>query len=244
MQPLLFLVYGVAAYAAFLLSFVWAIGFVEGIGVPGLDAQPRAFPPLGRALALDLLLLGAFGISHSAMARPAFKRWLTAIVPPPIERSTFVLVASVLLMAVCRGWQPLDGVLWQLEGTPRALMLAVSALGWGTVLVSTFLIDHFELFGLRQSWHAFRGTPPPPQTFGTPGLYAHARHPIYLGFVVAFWAAERMTWSHLLFAAVTTAYIAVAARLEERDLVTRFGDPYRDYQRRVPMLVPGLGRKG
>jgi protein-S-isoprenylcysteine O-methyltransferase Ste14 len=238
MRKTFFLIYGVVAYLAFLASFLWAVGFVEGIAVPGVDAQPPDVPPIGRALAIDLALLGAFGISHSVMARRGFKREWTKILPPEMERSTFVLVASLLLFAICRGWQPLPGVIWQLEGALLWAVRGLSFLGWGLVLVSTFLIDHFDLFGLKQAWYAFRGRPVPAPVFREPWLYRHVRHPIYLGFLIAFWSAERMTWSRLLFGGVTTAYIAVAARLEERDLVALFGETYRAYRRRVPAVLP------
>ncbi|HET6201373.1 MAG TPA: isoprenylcysteine carboxylmethyltransferase family protein [Planctomycetota bacterium] len=245
MKRLSFLLYGSAAYVALLASLLWAIGFIEGVGVPALDAQPPRFTPLSKAVAIDLLLIGAFGVSHSVMARRGFKRGWTSIVPPQIERSTYVVVASLLLAAICRGWQPIEGVIWRLEGTPLRAVQALSLLGWGIVLVSSFLVDHLELYGLRQSWYAFRGGKPPAPTLKTGSLYRFVRHPLYFGFLLAVWAAERMTWSHLLFGAATTAYILVGARLEERDLVATFGEAYRDYQRRVPRLVPfRLGRGG
>ena len=240
MSRLLTLLYGAACYVLFLGTFLYAIGFVSGIGVPKHvdNGIPTALP---LALAIDLALIALFAVQHSVMARPAFKRWFTRVVPAPLERSTFVMATNVVLVLLYWQWRPLPALAWDVEaGAARALLHGLAALGWLVVLASTFLIDHFDLFGVRQSWRAALGRGPRPSSpFVTRALYRIVRHPIMLGFLIAFWAAPTMTWGHLLFAGVTTGYILVAVKyLEERDLVAQFGDTYRDYQRRVPMLLP------
>lgn len=202
-----------------------------------IGGESGSFPS---ALLIDLLFLGVFAVQHSVMARRGFKRWWTRIVPRPIERSTFVLFASLALIALYIFWRPLGGAVWDVGGPgwlPNALVV-LSLLGWLLVLVATFLIDHFDLFGLRQVWHALRGTETPDLEFATPGPYKLVRHPIYVGFIIAFWATPLMTVGHLVFAVATTAYILVAIQLEERDLIHRYGDLYRHYRRRVGMLLP------
>lgn len=241
MSRMLALLYGVACYALFLATFLYAIAFVAGAGaiVPKhIDNGPAG--SAGLAIAIDLLLLGAFALQHSGMARPAFKRWWTRIVPAPIERSTYVLLSSLALVALFWFWRPLPAVVWSVESPTAALALQVfSGVGWLLVLIGTFLIDHFELFGLRQVWLHHRQRTAPEGPFVVRALYRIVRHPIMLGFLIAFWATPVMTVGHLLFAVVTTAYILVAVKyLEERDLVAHFGETYRDYQRRVPMLLP------
>jgi methanethiol S-methyltransferase len=234
--------YGVVAYLAFLATFLYAIGFVAGAGVPKtIDSGAAA--PLGEALLVDLLLLGLFAVQHSGMARPGFKRWWTRIVPQPMERSTYVLLSSLVLMLLFWQWRPLPSMVWSVEnGVGRALLWGLQGLGWLTVLVSTFMISHFHLFGLKQVGdHAQRREPGAPR-FQTPGLYRHLRHPIMLGFLIAFWATPAMSLGHLLFAVATTGYILIALQLEERDLVGFFGDRYRAYREQVPMLLPRLGR--
>jgi protein-S-isoprenylcysteine O-methyltransferase Ste14 len=232
--------YGIACYAVFLFAFLYAIGFVSGLGVPKhVDSGATTAWPL--ALAINLGLLGLFAVQHSGMARPAFKRWWTRLVPASVERSTFVLASSLVLLLLYWQWQPLPMPVWQVESeTARWLLHALAALGWALVLASTFLIDHFDLFGLRQSWRAALGHGPSPHApFVTRAFYRIVRHPIMLGFLVAFWATPTMSVGHLLFALATTGYILVAVKyLEERDLVAQYGDTYRDYQRRVPMLLP------
>ena len=232
--------YGSVSYLVFLATFLYAIGFVSGVLVPKhVDSGVATAWPL--ALAIDLGLLGLFAVQHSGMARPAFKRWWTRIVPAPIERSTFVLASSLVLALLYWQWRPLPAPAWDVEAeAARWLLHGLAALGWLLVLASTFLIDHFDLFGLRQSWRAALGRGPSPAApFVTRALYRIVRHPIMLGFLVAFWAAPTMSAGHLLFALATTGYILVAVKcLEERDLVAQFGDTYRDYQRRVPMLLP------
>lgn len=235
--------YGVICYLLFLVVFLYSIGFVGDLAVPrtvdhGIGA------PLAAALVVNMLLLGLFAVQHSVMARPAFKRWWTRFVPAPVERSTYVLFASLLLALLFWQWRTIPAVVWDVAWQPgRVLIWILFGLGWVTVLVSTFLISHFDLFGLRQVYLAWRGIPYTNLRFGTSMLYRAVRHPLMLGFIVAFWAAPTMTAGHLLFAAATTVYILIAIRLEERDLVANLGEQYRDYRTRVPMLVPGLHRR-
>lgn len=243
MSRFLTLSYGAFAYLVFLAVFLYSIGFVGDLVVPrtvdhGLTA------PLTEAVLVDALLLGLFAVQHSVMARPAFKRWWTRFVPTPIERSTYVLLASLVLALMFWQWRTIPAVVWDVAWAPgRAVLWVLFALGWVTVLVSTFLINHFDLFGLRQVYLAWRGTPYTQLRFRTSMLYRAVRHPIMLGFIVAFWATPTMTVGHLLFAGATTAYILVAIQLEERDLAADLGEQYRDYRTRVPMLVPGLHRR-
>ena len=230
--------YGVASYAFFFVTFLYAIGFVTGLGVPKtIDTGQVA--PLTDALLVNLLLMSAFAIQHSVMARPQFKRWWTQYVPKPVERSTYVLFATLCLALLLWQWRPIPAVIWHIEDSRIALALTgLSLVGWLIVLTSTFLINHFELFGLHQVANNLTGKSMANPTFRTPLFYKFVRHPIYLGFIIAFWAAPTMTAGHLLFAAVTTAYIFVGILLEERDLVDIFGDDYRRYRQRVSMLIP------
>jgi methanethiol S-methyltransferase len=232
-------VYGVACYVVFFATFLYAIGFIGGFLVPSsLDSPASA--PLGQALAIDLALLSLFAIQHSGMARPAFKRWLTRFLSPAIERSTYVLLSSVALIVLFALWQPLGGVVWDVtDPLGRAVLWALFAFGWLLVLVATFLINHFDLFGLRQVWLALIDKPYTHIAFRTPGPYRLVRHPLYVGWFFAFWSTPHMTVAHLLFAVVTAAYILVAIRFEEKDLVDALGEDYRRYQKRVPMLIPG-----
>jgi protein-S-isoprenylcysteine O-methyltransferase Ste14 len=233
--------YGVVSYAIFFATFLYAIGFVGNLWVPkSIDAVPEA--PLWVALAINALLLGAFAVQHSVMARPAFKRWLTRFIPTAAERSTYTLVASLLLIALFAFWEPIGGVVWQVDDpVGKAVLYALFAFGWALVLVATFLINHFDLFGLRQVWLALRGKAYTPLTFATPGPYRWVRHPLYVGWFFAFWATPTMTSAHLIFALLTTGYILIAIRLEERDLLAVHPE-YAGYRRRVPMLIPRLGR--
>jgi protein-S-isoprenylcysteine O-methyltransferase Ste14 len=232
--------YGVLSYAIFFATFLYAAGFVGGFVVPTtLDGEPRA--GLWQALLIDTLLLGAFAIQHSLMARPAFKAWWTRIVPPAAERSTYVLFSSLALIALFAYWQPLGGVVWDVQdAVGRGVLYGLFAFGWLLVLVTTFLINHFDLFGLRQVWLFLRGKPYTPLRFVTPGPYRLVRHPLYVGWFFAFWATPTMTAAHLLFAVATTAYILIAIQLEERDLIALHGEDYANYRRRVPMLIPRL----
>jgi protein-S-isoprenylcysteine O-methyltransferase Ste14 len=207
-----------------------------------IDGTPQV--PLSQALLIDVVLLGLFAVQHSVMARPAFKRLWTRIVTPALERPVYVLASSLCLIAMFALWQPLGGVVWNLESPlARGLAHAAFGFGWGLVLVTTFLINHFDLFGLRQVWFALRGRPYRPLKFVQPGPYRLVRHPLYVGWLFAFWATPTMTAAHLVFALMTTAYILVAIRFEERDLVAEHGAAYEAYRRRVPMLVPGTARR-
>ena len=230
--------YGLAAYAVFFASFLYAIGFVGGLVVPKtIDVGPAA--PVTTALIVDILLMSLFAVQHSVMARRQFKERWTQYVPQSVERSTYVLFASLALVLLFWQWRPIPAVVWQVSD-PRiaTAIVGLSFVGWLIVLTSTFLINHFELFGLHQVANNLAGRPMPAPRFRAPLFYKFVRHPIYLGFIVAFWAAPVMTVGHLLFAAVTTAYIVVGALLEEHDLIAMFGDDYRRYRQRVSMLIP------
>jgi len=240
----LILIYGIACYAVFFATFLYALGFVGNFGVPrAIDGAPRV--DFTTALLTDLALLALFAVQHSVMARPMFKRWFTRLVPESAERSTYVLFSSLALIALFAFWQPLGGRVWEIaDPVWRGVMFAAFGFGWGLVLISTFLINHFDLFGLRQVWLQMAGKPYTHLKFGTPGPYKLIRHPLYLGWFFAFWATPVMTATHLLFALTTTAYILVAIQLEERDLIAALGDDYRRYRERVPMIIPGLRSSG
>lgn len=233
-----FFAYGAVCYLVFLGTFLYAIAFIGGFGVPTTLDGP-ATEPLATAFAVNAALLALFAVQHSVMARKWFKvRW-TRIVPKPIERSTYVLLSSLALILLFWQWRPMGGEIWSVENPAGALVLrGLFAFGWGLVLVSTFLIDHFDLFGLRQVWLHLVGQPYTARDFVTPGPYRLVRHPLYVGWFLAFWMTPTMTLAHLVFAVATSAYILIAIQFEEHDMVREFGDTYRDYRRRVPMLVP------
>lgn len=234
--------YGAVAYVFFLVTILYAIGFVSGFAVPKtVDTVRDTAPPPMHAFAVNLVLLGLFAIQHSGMARRGFKHVLTRVVSPVIERSTYVLCSSLVLILLFAAWQPLPQIAWRIGNANATLAVyLLAAFGWLLVVYSTFLISHFELFGLKQVTLNAIGRAVPGIDFKTPGLYRVVRHPIYLGFLIAFWAAPVMTFGHLLFSAATTAYIFIGIALEERDLVATFGDQYRHYRARVAMLLPGL----
>lgn len=236
--------YGTAAYVFFLVTFLYAIGFVTGLVVPKtIDSGPVT--PFAQALIVNLVLLTIFALQHSVMARKPFKRWWTQFVPEPIERPTYVLFASLALALLLWQWQPMPEIVWKVTNPVLATaLIGLSLFGWVIVLLSTFMINHFELFGLHQVVAYLGGKTMPTAEFKTPGFYKLVRHPIYFGFIVAFWATPIMTQGHLLFALVTTAYILVGIMLEERDLIALFGDQYRRYREQVSMLIPFWRKTG
>jgi protein-S-isoprenylcysteine O-methyltransferase Ste14 len=240
---LLILLYAIVSYAAFLVSFVYGLGFFGNYLVPkSIDVGGAA--NLSEAIVVDLLLIGLFAIQHSIMARTAFKQWWVRILPAACQRSTYVLLSSLILLLLFWQWRPIPMPVWRLEGIAAWLLIGVYWLGWSIVLASTFMIDHFDLSGLRQAFFALRGAEEPGQSFKTPLLYKIVRHPLMLGLLLAFWATPQMTAGHLLFAITATAYILVGLQFEERDLIAQFGATYQQYRRRVPMLLPRIfGRR-
>ena len=239
MRILAFL-YGVACYGLFFLTFLYAVGFLGDFGVPRTVDAGGPTEPTGLALAVDVALLGLFGLQHSVMARQGFKKVWTKFVPAPVERSTYVLFSSLALILLFWLWHPVPAAVWDVQNSlGRGVLWALFGLGWLLVLLSTFLINHFELFGLTQVWRYLRGVGSPPARFKTPLLYRIVRHPLYVGWIIAFWAIPTMTVGHLVFALGATGYILVAIWFEERDLMD-FHPEYAEYRKRVPMLVPGL----
>lgn len=238
MNRVLVSLYGVVSYIVFFLSFLYAIGFLGGFVVPKSinSGEPG---PIVFSLLINVVLLSLFAIQHSVMARPIFKKWFTRLIPEAIERSTYVLLSSLLLFLLFGLWQPMPDVIWSIESSiGKTIMMGIFCLGWIVVLLSTFMINHFDLFGLRQIYINYKGQEYRHLEFRVVGLYKLCRHPIMLGFIIAFWATPLMTVGHLLFAVTTTAYIFVALQLEERDLITFFGDVYKNYQDKVPMVFP------
>lgn len=237
MKRLLVLAYGVFCYAVFFASFPYAVGFLGNFLV-GNSIDAPATSSLGEALAIDIGLLALFALQHSIMARPAFKRWWTRIVPVAAERSTYVLLSSLALILLFWQWRPIGASIWNVQNeTARMVIYGGYAAGWVLLLYVTFLINHFDLFGLRQVWLYFRRRPYTEIAFRTPSLYKLVRHPLYVGWLLTFWCAPTMTAAHLLFAVLSTAYILIAIQLEERDLTRAFPE-YAEYRRRVPMLIP------
>jgi protein-S-isoprenylcysteine O-methyltransferase Ste14 len=243
MKRILVFVYGLLCYLMFLAVFLYLMAFVGNFIVPkSLDSPAQG--PLWLALIVNTVLIAIFGLQHSIMARPAFKRWWTSYVPEATERSTFVLFSNLALMAMMYFWLPMGGALWSFESPiAKGVMYGLCICGWSMVLMSTFLINHFDLFGLRQVWLYLLGKPYTKLNFAVPILYRYVRHPLYLGFIMAFWSTPTMTLTHLLFAVSMTTYILIAIRFEERDLVEHHGQSYEEYRRRVPMIVPRLSRK-
>ena len=242
MKRLVVFLYGVVSYAAFLASLLYAVAFLGNM-VPG-SIDSAADGPVWQALAIDGGLLALFALQHSIMARQWFKRAWTRIIPEAAERSTYVLLSSLLLLLLFREWRPIGGVIWDSEGTIGEVILSCTYVaGLLIVLLSTFMINHFDLFGMRQVWLYLNDRPYTPLTFGTPYFYRFVRHPLYVGWLLTFWSAPVMTSAHLFFAAMTTAYILIAIQFEEADLVAMHGDKYRLYRKQVPMIVPSMPRE-
>lgn len=238
MKRFAYFLYGVVCYAIFFASLLYTIGFLANVVVPKTIDSGTA-GPVGQAVLINLLLIGLFGIQHSVMARPAFKTWWTKIVPEPLERATYVLASSLLLFLLFWQWRPMPTAIWRLDDSAAGMALTVLLfVGFLLVLVATFLIDHFDLFGLRQVYLHLQGKEYTHKPFKVPVLYNLVRHPLYLGWLIAFWATPVMTHGHLLFAIVASAYIFVAIPLEERDLLAFLGDDYRRYRERTPMIIP------
>jgi protein-S-isoprenylcysteine O-methyltransferase Ste14 len=236
------LLYGVVAYLGFCGVSLYAVGFIGGFITPtSLDGPPTG--SLGVALSIDAALIALFALQHSLMARPAFKRWWIRFVPQPVERSTYVMATNLVLLVLFAAWRPIGGVLWATQGGGRLAVIGAYLLGWAVLFYATWLIDHFDLFGLAQVWRRFANQPYVAPKFHTPGLYRIVRHPIYVGWLIIFWAAPTLTVAHLIFALATTAYILGAIQLEERDLLDAFGSEYAAYRRRTPMLIPRIGPK-
>jgi len=244
MPRIIFFIYGTICYLFFFVTFLYSVGFVTNFAVP-VSIDGSVNKSLAEALLINLGLLGLFAVQHSVMARQGFKEKWVKIIPAPIERSSYVLASTICLASLMYYWQPMGGIIWQVDNElGRAALTSLGLTGWATVLVSTFLINHFDLFGLRQVWLYLINRPYTVLEFRTPFFYKYVRHPLYLGFVMAFWFTPTMTVAHLLFAIMTTGYILVAIQLEEKDLVDFHGEDYKEYQKSTPMIFPGVGRPG
>lgn len=242
MRRVMYFIYGTICYVMFLGTFGYAIGFLVNFAVPrSIDKGPATAP--STAIVVNILLLGLFGLQHSVMARPTFKKWWTRYVPEPIERSTYVLFTNIVLILLFWQWRPINGIVWDVQGElARTSIYALFGLGWLVVFVSTVMLNHLDLFGMRQVWLHLLGRQYTRLPFKVPVFYRYARHPLYVGWLMTFWITPTMTAGHLLFAAVNTAYILIAIRLEERNLIEAHGDNYAEYRRMVPMLIPKPGR--
>jgi len=244
MKRIAYFIYGTFCYLFFLGIFLYAIGFLGNVGVPTtIDGAPRI--PFGLALTINVVLLGIFAVQHSVMARQEFKRWWIQYVPQPIERSTYVLFTNIALALLFYAWQPMGGEMWTIhDSLGQGLMYGLFAIGWGIVLAATLMINHFDLFGMRQVWFHLRKQEYTPLQFKTPALYRAVRHPLYVGWLLVFWSTPTMTVAHLAFALMTTIYILMAIQWEEKDLVAAHGKAYQEYRRHVPMLIPRFFKKG
>lgn len=235
--------YGIIAYFAFFGSILYAIGFVGNLVVPKtIDGEPQV--PMLNAILINGSLLLLFALQHSIMARPAFKRWFTRIIPEVIERSTYVLLSSLCLALMMWQWQPMGGMIWSTDNaTVKTILMVIYLVGWAIVFLSSFLINHFDLFGLRQVWLYFNGKPYTHLKFKLPFLYKYVRHPLYLGLLIAFWSTPVMTITHLFFAILTTGYVFTGIQFEEKDLVNTFGEKYKSYKKKAPMIIPFTKKK-
>jgi methanethiol S-methyltransferase len=234
-----YFLYGLVAYALFLVAFLYAIAFVGDFDVVPKGIDDGTVVPVTQAIIVNVALLLLFAVQHNVMARPWFKEWWTRFVPRPIERSTYVAAASLILLLLYWQWRPMPIVVWQVDNAAgRTVLWLMFWAGWGIVLLSSFLIDHFELFGLKQVWLYLRGLEPASAPFSERSLYRWMRHPLMFGFILAFWSAPTMSQGRLLFAVVTTTWILIAIQIEERDLVHILGEPYQRYRERTPMLLP------
>lgn len=240
MNRIIAFIYGTLCYLLFLATCVYGVAFLGNIGL-SRTVDGEATSPFWQALLINTLLLGLFAVQHSVMARPAFKQWWTRLVPKPVERSTYVLFSSLALLLLFLAWEPMGGTVWEVrDPVLRGTIHGLFAGGWLLILAATFLINHFDLFGMRQAWLYLKNRPYTPLKFATPGLYRFVRHPLYVGWLLTFWATPTMTAAHLVFAFATTAYILIAIQFEERDLTAAYGPAYENYRKEVPMLVPGL----
>ena len=240
MKKFIIFIYGILSYLMFLGVFIYAIGFIGNIKINNsLDSIPSL--SLTHALMINLGLLSLFALQHSGMARKGFKNWITKYIPEPAERSTYVLLSNIVMIVLFYFWQPMGGTIWSVESDfAKTSLMALFMFGWAIVLISTFLINHFHLFGLQQIWYQLLNKPIPPANFSQPSLYKSVRHPLYVGWIIVFWAAPTMTIAHMVFALMSTAYILVAIQFEEKDLIDEFGDEYRKYQEDVPMIIPKI----